>query len=126
MSWQSYLDTQLIASGCIKECAIIGFQGEFWAKSADFNLRPNENTNLVRNFSDPNLPRSSGVVVNGVKFMCIRADGNAVYGKKGADGVVTVKTNKCIIVGLYHEPIQPGQATNVVEKLGEYLRSAGY
>jgi profilin len=39
---------------------------------------------------------------------------------------VTVKTVKAILIGLYDDKIQPGQAANVVEKLADYLIDSGY
>lgn len=47
-------------------------------------------------------------------------------GKKGAGGVVMVKTGQAVLIGQYNETIQPGQATTVVEKLADYLRENGY
>lgn len=43
-----------------------------------------------------------------------------------ADGVVLVKTNQAVLVGQYSSPILPGEATKVVEQLGDYLIGVGY
>lgn len=51
----------------------------------------------------------------------VKADGRSLYGKKGAAGVVCVKTNQAIVIGTYNESIQPGQCTLIVEKLADYL-----
>lgn len=32
-----------------------------------------------------------------------------------------MKTGQCVLIGKYDESVQPGQATTVVEKLGDYL-----
>ena len=77
--------------------------------------------------------------------MTIKADEKSVYGKKvdhihfesqcrmseltltqGKEGIVIVKTQQAILVAHYPETIQPGQATNTVEQLGDYLTSVGY
>lgn len=39
MSWQDYVDKQLLASGFVNHAAIIGTDGSLWAKSAAFNVR---------------------------------------------------------------------------------------
>ena len=44
---------------------------------------------------------------------------------QGAGGVVCVKTGQCVLIGKYDDTIQPGQATTVVEKLGDYLIENG-
>ena len=76
-------------------------------------------------FTDPSSAFSNGVVVGGVKHLAIRADSRSIYGKKGSGGVVLVKTGQCILIGKYDDTIQPGQATTVVEKLGDYLIENG-
>ena len=38
MSWQDYVDKQLLASGFVNHAAIIGIDGSLWAKSAAFNV----------------------------------------------------------------------------------------
>jgi hypothetical protein len=45
---------------------------------------------------------------------------------QGKEGVLIVKTTQAILVAHYPEHVQPGQATNVVEQLGDYLVSVGY
>ena len=41
MSWQDYIDTQLIGKD-LKNAVIAGHDGNVWAKSPDFNVTPNE------------------------------------------------------------------------------------
>lgn len=36
MSWQDYVDKQLLASKCVTKAAIAGHDGNVWAKSDDF------------------------------------------------------------------------------------------
>lgn len=38
MSWQDYVDNQLIASHCVAKAAIAGHDGSVWAKSAGFEV----------------------------------------------------------------------------------------
>lgn len=62
----------------------------------------------------------------GEKFFTLRSDERSLYGKKGKEGVVIVKTQQAILVAHYPESVQPGAATNTVEQLGDYLLSVGY
>lgn len=39
MSWQDYVDNQLIASKCVSKAAIAGHDGSLWAKSAGFEVK---------------------------------------------------------------------------------------
>merc|ERR1711928_30629 len=54
MSWQSYVDEQLIASGMVTAAAIAGHDGNIWAKSNGFNASPDEVKRLLSNWG-PNL-----------------------------------------------------------------------
>lgn len=45
---------------------------------------------------------------------------------QGKEGVVIVRTHQAILVAHYPETVQPGQATNTVEQLGDYLIGVGY
>ena len=38
MSWQGYVDTNLVGTGKISQAAIIGLKGGVWATSSDFNV----------------------------------------------------------------------------------------
>jgi len=38
MSWQSYVDDQLISTNMIKNAVIAGHDGNIWASSAGFNV----------------------------------------------------------------------------------------
>jgi profilin len=117
-----------------------------WA-AKNLALKAGEGKVLAGLFANSSTAFSNGIMVAGVKHLCIRADTRSVYGKKvsarcarlssagcvmflltrverrsqGAGGVVLVKTGKCVLIGMYDDTIQPGQATTVVEKLGDYL-----
>lgn len=38
MSWQDYVDNQLLASQCVSRAAIAGHDGGVWAKSEGFDV----------------------------------------------------------------------------------------
>lgn len=38
MSWQDYVDKQLLASRCVSKAAIAGHDGNLWAKSEGFEV----------------------------------------------------------------------------------------
>ena len=43
-------------------------------------------------------------------------------GRKGANGIIVSKTKTALVVGLYNsEDVQAGDASKVVEGIGEYL-----
>jgi len=126
MSWQAYVDQNLVGTGRIQQAAIIGLDGNTWATSAGFAVAPAEGKKVSGAFVNPSDIIASGVVLNNVKYLALRYDNRSIYGKKGPGGCVLVKTKQAILIGIYGEGTQPGDATNIVEKLGDYLISVGY
>lgn len=126
MSWQAYVDTNLVGTGAVTQAAIIGHDGNTWATSAGFSVTPAQGQTLAAAFKDATAIRSGGFQIGDIRYVTIRADDRSIYGKKGSGGVITVKTTKAILVGVYNEKIQPGTAANVVEKLADYLIGQGF
>ncbi len=48
MSWQGYVDNNLVGTGKITQAAIIGLKGGVWATSADFNVSPSSQPRVGR------------------------------------------------------------------------------
>lgn len=126
MSWQAYVDTNLVGSGNVAQAAIFGHDGSKWASSSTLNVSAAEAKSLVAAFKDPSGIRAGGLHLAGTKYMTLKADDRSVYGKKGAAGVITVKTGKAVLVGVYGENTQPGAAAATVEKLADYLIEQGF
>jgi len=126
MSWQAYVDTNLIGSGKVSKAAIIGLKGGVWATSAGFTLTLEEQKAILNGFIHSDAVLASGIRLHGEKFFVVRADGRSIYGKKTADGAVLVKTKQAVIVTEYLAPIQAAESTPVVEGLADYLISVGY
>eukprot|EP01110_Echinostelium_bisporum_P008175 TRINITY_DN2_c0_g1_i1.p1 TRINITY_DN2_c0_g1~~TRINITY_DN2_c0_g1_i1.p1 ORF type:complete len:139 (+),score=77.64 TRINITY_DN2_c0_g1_i1:38-418(+) len=126
MSWQSYVDDQLVGTGNIAKATIVGLDGNPWATTAGFALKAGEGAAIANLFKTPSNAFASGILAGGDKYLCIKADDRSIYGKKGASGVVCVKTTQAILVGVYGDATQPGAAANTVEKLADYLIGAGY
>lgn len=85
-----------------------------------------EGTKLVAAFKDPSGIRANGLHVGGTRYITLKADDRSVYGKQGSNGVVTVKTKQAVLIGVYDQNQQPGNAANVVEKLADYLIGVNY
>ncbi|EGD79579.1 profilin [Salpingoeca rosetta] len=127
MSWQQYVDQHLIATGKVSKAAIHGLDGNPWATSAGFTVAPAEAAALARAFGDPQPLYQTGIVLNGVKYMFLRATDRSLLGRKGGDaGCIVVKTNQALLIGVYEGGLQGGDCNNVVEKLADYLASVGY
>ena len=126
MSWQQYVDSNLVGTGKVTKGAIHGHNGALWATSKGFNVGTQEINDLFQAYTDPSGVRANGLHIGSVKHICIKADDRSVYGKKGTGGVVCVKTKQAILIGAYEDPIQPGECAKVVEALADYLISVNY
>lgn len=89
-------------------------------------MKAGEGAAIVSTFKTPSNAFASGITVNGVKYLAVKADERSLYGKKGNGGVVIVKTGQAVVVGVYDEKLQPGNAALIVEKLADYLIENSY
>ncbi|KAE9600351.1 putative profilin [Lupinus albus] len=90
------------------------------------NFKPEEITAIVNDFAEPGSLAPTGLYLGGTKYMVIQGEPGAVIrGKKGPGGVTVKKTNQALIIGIYDEPMTPGQCNVVVERLGDYLIDTG-
>ena len=155
MSWQTYVDDQLLATKIVKYAVICGHDGTVWAKSAGFNVSDNELKvlslvgqirqtggdgsvwpyNRREDVYVPLLLREQGAYsINCRVSRRILAgfstgfpfETQVVRLKAGTSGCHCFKTKQALIVSYYEGPIVPEQAATVTEKLGEYLIGVGY
>ncbi len=82
MSWQQYVDSNLVGTGKVTKGAIHGHNGALWATSKGFNVSTQEINDLFQAYTDPSGVRANGLHVGSVKHICIKADDRSVYGKK--------------------------------------------
>ncbi|KAJ4832756.1 Glutamate 5-kinase [Turnera subulata] len=130
MSWQAYVDDHLmceIEGNHLSAAAIIGQDGSVWAQSHTFPaFKPEEISKMMADFDEPGTLAPVGLYLGGTKYMVIQGEPGAVIrGKKGSGGVTVKKTNQALIIGIYDEPMTPGQCNMIVERLGDYLIDQG-
>ncbi|TVU35168.1 hypothetical protein EJB05_17045 [Eragrostis curvula] len=130
MSWQTYVDDHLmceIEGHHLTSAAIIGHDGTVWAQSTAFpSFKPEEMANIMKDFDEPGFLAPTGLFLGPTKYMVIQGEPGAVIrGKKGSGGVTVKKTGQALVIGIYDEPMTPGQCNMVVERLGDYLVEQG-
>lgn len=132
MSWQAYVDEHLMCDidghgQHLASAAIIGLDGSVWAQSSSFpQFKPNEIVDINKDFEEPGYLAPKGLFIAGTKYMVIQGEAGAVIrAKKGSGGITIKKTGQALVVGLYEEPVTPGQCNMVVERLGDYLIEQG-
>ncbi|KAF9357041.1 profilin, required for normal timing of actin polymerization in response to thermal stress [Mortierella sp. AD094] len=128
MSWQTYVDSNLIGTGKVKRAAIFGAaDGSLWATSPDLKIGGAEALKLIAAFNDTGDIAANGLYLEGTKYVFLsKPTDNVIYARQGPQGVVCVKTTQAVLVGHYGEGMQAGDCNQTVEKLAEYLVSVGY
>jgi len=126
MSWQAYVDDQLMSTKMVTHAVICGHDGNIWAQSAGFTVTPEELKGLIAKFGNEDSMAQTGINVAGTKYMYLSSTDKVIRAKKGTSGVHVIKTTQTYIVCVYKEPIVPEQAASVTEKLGEYLIQVGF
>ncbi|CAF1016134.1 unnamed protein product [Adineta steineri] len=124
--WQKFVDEYLVGTGAVSQGAIIGRDGNIWAISPGFELKDGEGKQIVANFKDTSNVSETGVTVGGIEYVATKAENGSIYGEKDATGVILVQTTHAVVIGLYGEKQQPGNATAVTEKLAQYLIENGH
>ncbi|XP_062228070.1 profilin LP04-like [Phragmites australis] len=131
MSWQAYVDDHLmceIEGQTLTSAAIVGHDGSVWAQSLNFpKYFPEEIAAIMKDFDEPGTLAPTGLFLAGTKYMVIQGEsGVVIRGKKGTGGITIKKTNLALIIGIYDEPMTPGQCNMIVERLGDYLVEQGF
>jgi len=128
MSWQDYVNNNLLGTNACTGALISGHDGSIWAEGGDIQKKvtPQELTAINAAFTDASSFQANGAYLGGERYIFLNCDGTVMRLKKGASGAIIVKTVQTLILARYNDVIQPGQCSNVVEKLGDYLKSVGY
>jgi len=126
MELPGYVDDHLIGTGKVQKAAILGQAGGVWAISKGYDLSTQEQRDIIESLKNPKSVEGKGIVLGGQKFFILTVTPKCVYGKKGPNGCVLVRTNQAVLVTEYTPPVQHTEAVVVVEKLADYLISVGY
>jgi len=126
MSWQSYVDDQLLNTKMVTHAVICGHDGNIWATSNNFGVTPDELRALISKYNNTDQLAQSGVTIAQKKYMYLSSTEKVIRAKKGTSGVHAIKTTQTYIVCVYEDPIVPEQAASVTEKLGDYLIQVGF
>ncbi|XP_077988179.1 profilin-like [Glandiceps talaboti] len=134
MSWDGYIDNMIAqskdSSGIAHICkgGIYGKDGSLWGKSEGVEVKTEEVKCLIPALTegDTSHVAANGIVLEGKKYQFLRVDedAKAMYGKKKGEGGISIMASKtAVIIGMYDEGKQAGNANKGVQVIGEYLES---
>ncbi|EDO36356.1 predicted protein [Nematostella vectensis] len=127
MSWQAYVDNNMVGTGKVQRAAIHGLDGSCWATSSGFSVSQQEAMELLKSLKDGSV---SAKTIGGAKYMMLRNDQESkiCYLKlKDKGGFCVCLTKQALVIGGYEESAGgAGNCNNVVEQLAQYLKESGY
>ncbi|KAI5463250.1 profilin [Mariannaea sp. PMI_226] len=131
MSWQAYIDTSLVGTGCIDKGAIISAAGDsVWASSPSFQPPVDEMKVIVSVLSDDSAAKdkvyADGLYICGERYIVARLEDGAIYARQGLNGIAIAKSKQAIVIGHHNETQVAGKARTTVEGLADYLVGVGY
>lgn len=124
MSWQTYVDDNLVGSGKVTAAYIMSAAGDsVWATSPGLILSPSEQKEIVKAFYDPSTFQAEGIYIAGRRYVMVQNDAEEIRFESQKDGGMFAKTTQAVIVALYSAPIVAGELHEVVSSFAEYLIS---
>eukprot|EP00877_Chromochloris_zofingiensis_P001369 jgi/Chrzof1/11232/Cz05g28270.t1 len=136
MSWEGYIDHLMVPlphGGTLESSAIVGHDGGVWAQSPDFPaITPDQVAALMRGFASIDEVGhtgdlgGSGFLLGEHKYQVVPGDPDVIRGKSKGGGCTVKKTNTALVIGIYKEPVTPGDCNVIVENLGDYLKESSY
>ncbi|XP_043197501.1 profilin-like [Amphibalanus amphitrite] len=130
MSWQDYVNKQLLATGSLRDALIMGMDGVIWARSTGLQeTKPEEVQNLLASLSDggATLEDVGGIRVAGTRYLYLAGEpGVFLSCKRAAVGLYVRQTQRVAIVALYQDPATLQQCEACVTSLCHYLGNKGF
>ena len=74
MSWQSYVDDQLLATKVVTKAVIAGHDGSIWATSEGFKVTTEDIKKILANFENRDLLAQNGITVAETRYVVQRIE----------------------------------------------------
>lgn len=126
---QNYVDQQLMATALFDFATIIALDGTVQGTSDSAITVDQTNFNKLLDFfstQNPDILTAAPGFKLQMYYIYFSGTDTVARFKKLKYGLHVFKTLLTVIIARYVDPVQPQQASNAVEKLGEYMISTGY
>ncbi len=123
---QNLLHEGLIGTRQVSNACFIRIRdANLLTSSTDFNPNSEQLQAFVDAFRNPSQTREKGLYYDGKAYECLRADKNSIYARLGESGIIIVKTNTMLVVGIYITGMFPSVCIEACESLAEYFKEKG-
>jgi len=139
----------MMKNNCCSAAMMCGHNGAVWATSPGFGLQAHtvqqmqeDGSTVPLNVNEPVLIKEAaggtmtsqcGLYINRVKYLVVNYNpaNNCTYIKSKSGGGCMVKTNQCILIGIFttsnsNPNMNAGGCNRDVEDLAEKLKAVGY
>ena len=101
MSWQDYVNNNLLGTGACSGALLAGHDGAVWAEGGDIKGRAQQaellKTEISKGFDDPSGFQANGAHLGGERYIFLTSDGTVMRLKKGAGGAIVVKCVQALV-----------------------------
>lgn len=119
--------------GKLSSAAIVGQDGGVWAQSEGFPaITPDQIAAIMAGFASYEKSGhagelgSTGIKLGEEKFQVVPGDDTVLRGKSKGGGCTVRRSTTALVIGIWAEPVTPGDCNVIVENLGDYLVGLGY
>lgn len=137
MSWDAYIDALMVdlpKGGKLASSALVAIEdGSVWAASPDFPDPTEEQIKAImagfKSIEEKGHAGDlggTGIKLGAQKFQVAPGDETVIRGKSQGGGCCIKRANTVLVIGIYQEPVAPGDCNIIIENMGESLKEAGY
>lgn len=136
-AWDAYIDALMVdlpKGGRLSSCALVGIDGgSVWAASPDFPELTEEQVDAlmagfksIEEVGHAGDLGGTGIRLGSQKFQVAPGDESVIRGKSLGGGCCIKRANTVLVIGIYAEPVAPGDCNIIIENMGESLKESGY
>lgn len=136
-AWDAYVDALMVdlpKGGKLSSCGLVGIDGaSVWAASPDFPEPTEEQVEAlmagfksIEEHGHAGALGGSGIKLGAQKFQVVPGDESVIRGKSQGGGCCIKRANTVLVIGVYEEPVAPGDCNIIIENMGESLKESGY
>eukprot|EP00668_Euglena_longa_P001211 GGOE01001436.1.p2 GENE.GGOE01001436.1~~GGOE01001436.1.p2 ORF type:complete len:127 (-),score=38.70 GGOE01001436.1:149-529(-) len=104
MSWQTYVDINLMGNGHNQHAAILSRgDGKLLAASSGFHIAPDEVEQLGQLLRSPQEAMRGSVTLAGSAYPIKKAERDALHGRQGPISCCVAQSKECIVVSVSRE-----------------------
>ncbi|MFH4977862.1 hypothetical protein AB6A40_004571 [Gnathostoma spinigerum] len=125
MSWNTYVDSNLIATKNVTKAAIFRSDGQILAKSGGFNILNSEAKAAAAAFNKKDDAYAHGLIIGKRKYLVVIVEPGLIIGSTHEEGFFIYKTKENFIISFYGDRMTAAKCRLTTGRLADYFLSQG-